>query len=113
MDNEVASDTTAAQRATANRVRRARGMLLGSWAWLGAISFLVARVQGWWESGTAGIGMPVSGAAALYWGLCTLCWCVTIAFFLPQLRVWATAPRARVTDQEIRRFLAHETRDES
>jgi hypothetical protein len=88
-------------------------MLIGSWAWLGAMVLLVARVQGWWDAGTAGIGMSTSGAAALYWGLCALLWAITHGFFAPQLRVWATAPRARVTDREIRRFLASETRDES
>lgn len=110
MDSDAAGDTTAAQRATANRVSRARGMLLGSWAWLGAMALLVARVQGWWESGTAGIGMPASGAAALYWGLCTVCWVSTLVFFWPQLRVWATAPHARVSDREIRSFYDREAR---
>jgi hypothetical protein len=109
MDNDAAGDTTAAQRATASRVSRARGMFIGSWAWLGAMALLLAQVQGWWDTGTASVGMSTSGAAALYWGLCAACWIVTLAFFWPQVRVWSTAPRARVTDQEIRRFLAGET----
>ncbi|MBF4592052.1 hypothetical protein [Curtobacterium sp. VKM Ac-1395] len=109
MDNDAAGDTTAAQRATASRVRRARGMFIGSWAWLGAMVLLVARGQGWWDIGTAGAGMSASGAAALYWGLCTACWIATIAFFWPQLRMWSTAPHARVTDREIRHFYNQET----
>lgn len=111
MDNDDKGEPTAAQRATASRVARGRGMLLGSCAWLAAMILLVTRRQGWWDSAAVGVGMSPSGAEALYWGLCALFWTATFAFFWPQLRVWMTAPRARVTDQEIRRFLAHETGD--
>lgn len=57
---------TTTQRATASRVSRARGMFIGSCAWLCAMVLLITRVQGRWDTATTGAGMrkkPFFGSA--------------------------------------------------